>query len=140
MSSRGCADWAGAALRLHAGDGRERQPGHPRLLPAAAEVGHPLPQPGDRRHPVPVQPGQALPLLHRARGGLLQQEEHLHRPLQLGRHGEGVQHAVLQTGAFRGKTFDQAHHIMFILGLHGGDAGSLQFPGQEAALRGCQGL
>ena len=42
------------------------------------------------------------------------------------------------------QTFDSFHHIMFVhfirSGLHGWDAGSLQLPGQEAALRGCQGL
>ena len=40
----------------------------------------------------------------------------------------------------RGETFDPFHNILFILGLHGWDAGSLQLPGQEAALSGCQGL
>ena len=40
----------------------------------------------------------------------------------------------------RGETFEQFHHILFILGLHGWDAGSLQLPGQEAALSCCQGL
>ena len=37
-----------------------------------------------------------------------------------------------------GKHWAMAHFIRS--GLHGWDAGSLQLPGQEAALRGCQGL
>ena len=77
-------------------------------------MGNVVTQPGDRCLPLSIQPRQALSFFHHLGGGLLQQEEHLDRPLQLGRHGEGVQHAVLQAG------------------LHCGAAVCIQLPGQEA--------